>query len=250
MRTTDDRNDGEASSTNGGGAIQLEGYAMKSWPWRLYEYMDGGPGALIFDKTFLADVVARPCPPHYPDYENGGSYERTVSWHPSWGMNGIYVGGDHMNAAFNSGTGLDFEAGSVRRFWVRSLSDVNNSSKLLVFSCARGADSDGSNTIRPGHYLVAPPNPHPTGRLATSIQLGGGWRTNANNGKWNANMPPQTWGEAGDALGLPYGIDFRYFDKTLTGMIDGHCESLTIDQMKDMRRWANKATSENWSFVQ
>lgn len=249
MRCSDDRGDGDPNGSNGTGAIQLEGYAMKSWPWRLYQYMTDVSG-LIVDKQMLADFRSRPCPPNWPTYETGGSYERSVSWHPSWGMNGIYVGGDHMNAAFNSGTGLDFQSGNVRRFWVRNLADVRDASKLMVFSSARGKDSDGSGKIQPGHYLVAPPRPHPVGRLAQSISLGGGWINQPNNQSWNANRPVETWGEASDAIGLAFGIDFRHFSKTLTASMDGHAEALDIDKMKDMRRWANKATSENWNFVQ
>lgn len=252
MRVTDDRGTGVVSQSSGNGSVQMEGYPVKSWPWRLFPYMTDIHG-LMFDKTMFADINGRNSPS--TGYDTGGTRQRSVSWFPSWGINGIYVGGDHMNGAFNSGTGLDITAG-YRRFWVKDLADVRDPSKLINFASARGRDDNGSNNIQPGHYLVAPPKPHPTGRVVTSIQLGGGWASNANSSKWNPNLPPETWGEgsatntAGDAIGLSYGLDFRYFSKTLTGTLDGHAESLTIDQMKDMRRWANQATTPDWTFHQ
>lgn len=252
MRVSDDRGSGDPNQ--GSSAVQMEGYVVKAWPWRLYQYMTN-VGGLIQDKAMLADFRERPAPPTYPAHDGSGTYQRAVAWHPSWGMNSIYVGGDHMNAAFNSATGLDFQAGSVRRFWVKNLADVQDSAKLMVFSSTRGRDVAGSNVIRPGHYQACPPRPFPVGRLAQSINLQGGWYNHPNAQKWNPALPPETWGGGGtypqgDALGLAYGLEFRYFSKALTAEIDGHCESLDIEKMMDMRRWANKATRPDWNFVQ
>jgi prepilin-type N-terminal cleavage/methylation domain-containing protein len=245
MRVTDDRNSGAVGT--GSGYLQMEGYPVKSWPWRLFPYMNDIRG-LIFDKGMLADFRTRPAP--QTGYDAPGTWQRSVAWHPSWGMNAIYVGGDHMNAAFNSSTGLDIETGAIRRFWVRNLAEIRDASKLISFASTRGQDDDGSGTIRPGHYEAPPPRPHPTGRLAQSVQLGGGWINNPNNGRWNANLPPQTWGEPSDALGHAFGLDFRHTERALTSELDGHCEALKIDQMTDMRRWADKATTPNWNFQQ
>jgi hypothetical protein len=224
----------------------MEGYPVKSWPWRMYPYMTDVRG-LIYDKNMLADFKTRPAPAS--GYDTAGTWQRAFAWHPSWGMNAIYVGGDHMNAAFNSPTGLDLQVG-IRKFWVKNLADVRDPTKLIAFSTTRANDENGSPTVRPGHYEAPPPKPHPSGRMSTSYIPGGGWMSNPLSRKWNENLPPQTWGEGSDALGHAFGLDFRYFEKALTMELDGHCMSLTIDQMTDMRRWANKATVPDWNFQQ
>ncbi len=40
----------------------------------------------------------------------------------------------------------------------------------------------------------------------------------------------------------------RHFNKAAAVMGDGHCEMLTLEQMRDMRRWSNYATSADWTF--
>jgi hypothetical protein len=250
MRVTDDRGSGDTTTGSGSGSVQMEGYPVKSWPWRLYVYMTDVRG-LVHDKTAFSDFNARPSP--QTAYDTAGTRQRAFAWHPSWGMNTVYVGGDHMHAAFNSATGLDIQTGNVRRFWVRNLADVRDASKLIAFASTRGTDEatgGGAGQVRPGHYMAPPPRPHPTGRLAQSISLAGGWMSNPNSGKWNPNLPVQTWGEASDALGHPCGLDFRHMDKTLTLQLDGHCEALDIEKMTDMRRWADKATRPDWNFQQ
>jgi prepilin-type N-terminal cleavage/methylation domain-containing protein len=246
MRATDDRGSGEPGY--GTGVVQMEGYEVKSWPWRLFPYMSDVRG-LIFNPATLADFNARPSPQLFSGYENSSSRQRAVAWHPSWGMNAIWVGGDHMNGAFNSDTGRDITV-NYRRFWVRNLSEVRDSGKLIAFASTRSNDIDTGghpNQIVPGHYLAPPPRPHPTQRLAQSIIPGGGWYNNANSGKWDPRQPVNTWGEPGDALGDPFGLDFRHFSKSLMITMDGHADGLGIDQMKDMRRWANRATIPDWN---
>jgi prepilin-type N-terminal cleavage/methylation domain-containing protein len=242
MRQTDDRGSGEPGY--GSGAIAMEGYAVKSWPWRLFPYMTSIQG-LIFDKTTLADFNNRPSPQLFSQYENSTTRQRAVAWHPSWGVNGIWVGGDHMNGAFNSGTGRDITEG-YKRFWVRNMSEVRDPAKLISFASTRANDVSGNGQIVPGHYLAPPPRKHPTGRVTSSYGLGGGWSTNQNAGKWNPRQPVYTWGETGDALGVSFGLDFRHFAKSLMITLDGHADGLTIEQMTDMRRWANRATVPNW----
>jgi prepilin-type N-terminal cleavage/methylation domain-containing protein len=246
MRVTDDRGSGEPGY--GSGTVTMEGYAVKSWPWRLYPFMTDIRG-LVFDKSTLSDFNSRPSPQLFAQYETAGSRQRAIAWHPSWGMNGIYVGGDHMNGAFNSPTGRDITVG-YKRFWVRNLAEVRDASKLISFASTRARDVDTAghpNQIVPGHYLAPPPRPHPVGRVTTQYQLGGGWYNNANNGRWDPRQPVNTWGETGDALGIAFGLDFRHSGRALAITLDGHSEAMTIEKMKDMRRWANRASTPDWN---
>jgi prepilin-type N-terminal cleavage/methylation domain-containing protein len=248
MRVSDDRGSGEGGF--GSGTVTMEGYAVKSWPWRLYPFMTDVRG-IVFDKSTLSDFNSRPSPQLFngsPSYEASNTRQRAVAWHPSWGMNEVWVGGDHMNGAFNSGTGRDVTEG-YRRFWIRNLSEVRQSGKLISFASTRGRDVDTAGhpgNIVPGHYMAPPPRRHPVGRVTQSYTLGGGWYNNANSGRWDPRQPVNTWGEAADALGNPFGLDFRHSGKSLAITLDGHAEALTIEQMKDMRRWANRATGPDW----
>jgi prepilin-type N-terminal cleavage/methylation domain-containing protein len=231
MRVSDDRGSGEPGY--GSGTVTMEGYAVKSWPWRLFPYMTDIRG-LIFEKNTLSDFNARPSPQLFAQYETGSSRQRAVAWHPSWGMNEIWVGGDHMNGAFNSGTGHDITVG-YKRFWVRNLAEVRDATQLIAFASTRAMDVDSQNhagQIVSGHYLAPPPKPHPVGRVVNAYSLGGGWASNPNSGKWNPRLPVNTWGET-DALGVACGLDFRYFDKALTIAMDGHVESNTVGQLKE-----------------
>jgi len=249
MRTSDDRGSGQnTSGQQGSGAVMMEGYPVKSWPWRLYPYMTSVSG-LVIDKPTLAELRTRPSPP--TGYDTAGTWQRAIAWFPSWGMNSIYVGGDHMAGAFNSGTGLDFQVGQLTRYWVKNLADVRDPSTLIGFASARGKD-DVSNTIWPGHYNVAPPRAHPYQRMQQSLATSGGWWNQPLGTlppRWNPRLPVNTWGETSDALGYAYGIDFRHNARTLTMEMDGHCAALNVEQMTDMRRWANKATKPDWNFV-
>jgi prepilin-type N-terminal cleavage/methylation domain-containing protein len=242
MRATDDIGTGESGF--GTGVATMEGYNVKAWPWRLFPYMTDVRG-LVFDKATLSDFRTRPTPANWPAYEIANGYSRAVAWHPSWGMNEIWVGGDHMNGAFNSNTGRDVTEG-YKRFWVRNLSEARQPSKLITFASTRARDVGNANQIVPGHYLAPPPRRHPVGRVQMSYSLGGGWASNPLSASWDPRQPVNTWGEAGDALGIPFGLDFRHSKRSLAITMDGHAEGLTVDQMKDMRRWANRATIADW----
>ena len=46
------------------------------------------------------------------------------------------------------------------------------------------------------------------------------------------------------------GLATRYNGKAVAMMLDGHAEALTLDQLKDMRRWCDEAARQdnpNWA---
>ena len=54
----------------------------------------------------------------------------------------------------------------------------------------------------------------------------------------DAGLPPSAWGM----------VDPRHLGKATTGMFDGHVESQTLEQLRDMRKWSNYATTPDWNF--
>jgi hypothetical protein len=56
------------------------------------------------------------------------------------------------------------------------------------------------------------------------------------NVRFEARRPPADFGH----------LDLRYFDRATTAAADGHAEPLSLQQLADMRRWANQATKQDW----
>jgi hypothetical protein len=43
-------------------------------------------------------------------------------------------------------------------------------------------------------------------------------------------------------------LNARYLKRVCTVMFDGHAASQTLEQLRDMRKWSNFATSADWTF--
>jgi hypothetical protein len=64
---------------------------------------------------------------------------------------------------------------------------------------------------------------------------------------------PQTWGDITRSADLPggnykYGVDMRHSNKGLFGSPDGHVKAHSLEEVRDMTRWSNYATSPEWDF--
>lgn len=193
-------------------------------------------------------------------------------WHPSLGMNGVYVGGAYSFGAFRGqgpGNGTTPEAygnptpagnpkQSGGQFYVQRFADVRSPAKLIYFASARGGDvaasqnssffgyganAPDSGTVRPGYWLVKPPKPCPLGRggLRAPWTLNGGtWNPlgwDASN-QFNASRPPSTWGM----------MDMRYSGRAVTARIDGSVAMESLESLRDMTKWSNVADRPNWTF--
>jgi hypothetical protein len=193
-------------------------------------------------------------------------------WHPTLGMNGVYVGGAYQFGAFrgqgpgDGSAGTEFgnptPAGNPRvsggQFYVQRFADVKNPAKLIYFASSRGGDvgesgwfswgagKPDSGTIRPGYFLVLPPAPHPVGRqhlpyrmpwTLSGAEWGGpsGW--NASN-KFDARRVPSTWGM----------LDMRYGERGVTARIDGSVAMEGLETLRDMTKWSNVADRPDWTF--
>ena len=159
----------------------------KVWTWMFIGRVNYPHDQMQFDKATFADFFARPkgAMPDGPSYVQYGSdsYAAAVGYHPSLGMNGVYIGGAFTHGAFRNPPGANgtvgpgpnpFTAGG--RFYLSDASQVNYPSKLMVFGSSRGGDvRDGSwwswgasdptsGTVRPGYWMITPPRAHPRNR--------------------------------------------------------------------------------------
>jgi prepilin-type N-terminal cleavage/methylation domain-containing protein len=231
----------------------MEGSISKIWTWHFLAGTDYVLHEMQMNKQTYEEFWSRNkaysglVGSRFTTYD-ASSFQVALAYHPSFGMNGVYVGGGYTHGAFRSGRPGPNPIVSGGDFYVTDVSRVRHPSTLLVFSSSRGGDvregswwnwgsgNPDSGVIRPGYWMVTPPKPHPQGRGANSAYtLGGAW--NPSN-YYNPRQAPSSWGM----------VEPRYFRKAVTVMFDGHVEMQTLEQLRDMRRWSNFATTPDWNF--
>ncbi|QOI99134.1 MAG: prepilin-type N-terminal cleavage/methylation domain-containing protein [Phycisphaeraceae bacterium] len=241
----------------------MEGSVIKVWPWRFMAYTGHPPKAMMIDKNTMRDFNSRNRTPSSAGatntYEDVNKFQSALGWHPSFGLNSVFMGGSYQRGAFPIATGNDegrLPADYKAKFWVTRISDIRNTSKMLVMGSARANDVKDSGSfgntswgdtpppfvatsqIVPGYYELLPPRPSPRGRGSGGGP--GGGRTTA----WNASnafdpkLAPATWGF----------VDGRHAKKAVVGKADAHVEVLGLEDLRDMTRWSNYASGPDWNF--
>lgn len=137
------------------------------------------------------------------------SYYYGVSVQPALGINATFVGGDYQSLSPSSAKIIS----RYGQFCVTRLGHAVAPQKLIVFASA-GSMYQGEKMN--GYFKVEAPNT--AGRI---------WST-----KYTPGGSPELYGH----------VDFRWEDKAVAVMLDGHVELLDFEQMNDMRRWANQAS--------
>lgn len=137
-----------------------------------------------------------------------------VSLLPSFGLNYYALGGDLTGGGASSLPGC-----------VTKLSQVHRSSRLIVFISSRAPH--GMN-FPDGYFKIIPPTK--SSEYSTT-----GWTTEP----YRPEGDPAAWGY----------VHPRYNDKAIVACVDGHSEMLTIEELRDMTRWSDRAAREgnaNW----
>ncbi|MCI0364316.1 MAG: type II secretion system GspH family protein [Phycisphaerales bacterium] len=206
--------DAQRRPIEGGTNMPLD-IARRRYLWRLAPHMDYNLRGLFTGEhqDLLESLESQ-------DYE---SYLYKASISPSLGLNTEWVGGDSeaygfLRVADPLRNYFDFD-----RYYVRSMSQVLNPGKLLVFASARGfAPENGSQQIVEGYFKVQSPY---------FVEPDCRWSDTFNSGE----------------LPVKYGyVSPRYGGKSVIGFADGHAGLLTKEQIRDMRHWANWATEAAW----
>ncbi len=204
----------------------------------------------------------------YRQHNNGTDILNGYAYHPSLGMNGVYVGGAYQFGAFRgqgparpgyadtygnpTPTGNPRTSGST--FYVQKASDVRQPSSLITFCSSRGADvaqggsmwswgqtlpnpTSAAHQVLPGYWIVTPPAAYPYGRggLGQATSLSGAWSASDS---YDARLAPSTWGMTA----------MRCNGKAVTAQFDGSVKLQGLSDMRDMRKWCNYATDANWVF--
>jgi prepilin-type N-terminal cleavage/methylation domain-containing protein len=235
----------------------LEGDVIKSWTWRFVMQSNFPIPSMMLDEPTRADFLTRsstPSPGGTPPnvlYDDISKYQYAMVKHPSFGINSIYVGGHYRFGAFSMGTGNSEGRDPNGRWWVGRIDEVRQPSSLLVFLSGRERDVKFSGSRVATDYTSTPVpaadnQQYVPGSAHIFPPRAGYPHTGAGSppGAWDASNSydhrrrPQTWGM----------VDGRHFNKVVTGMMDGHVKLQSIEDLRDMRKWSNYATSADWNF--
>ncbi|MBY0308100.1 MAG: type II secretion system GspH family protein [Phycisphaerales bacterium] len=249
----------------------IEGEVSKTWFWHLVAFSSIPYQSMQLDSPTKEDFVRRPVDPtpgSQPGWVRPGvaSREAAFAFHPSLGMNGVFVGGSYSQGGFmggnygNATTPTNDPCRTVPglgKFMVRRVTDATNPSSLYVFGSARGGDvreggwwSYGNlvpdtGVIRPGYWLISAPFASPANRgggglagAASPTPQAGIIRQWVASNKFDPNLPPGAWGM----------VDARHMGKAVTSYADGHADTGGLEDMRDARHWSTYATSPTWTF--
>jgi prepilin-type N-terminal cleavage/methylation domain-containing protein len=198
---------------------RLFGDEAQRYPWRLAPLLNND-----FRGLYQSDDMLREIRDNQAEYARlGVSYDYVVSLFPSLGMNVAFVGGSERFGAFDRIFQQRFGKQHLERF-----EDAARPSQLLTFVSARCEPQDLAPTLgRPeGFFRVEPPR--------FSAADGERWEP-----AYDESSP-----QPGPNSGF---VSLRHpGKKAVTAAVDGHAEMLGWEALRDMQRWANRATGSDW----
>ncbi len=183
------------------------------WPYRLSKYLDHDAHHLAIDSE-LSQV---------DECSRGDLMKKLYfgSLYPAFGMNTMWVGGDQERYGF-----MDSDMGGrpnpFYKFYASRLSGIKHPERIIVFASSRtNQNACGSGAVREGYF-----------RLESPQWLGPQWNT-----------------QYDDTLANSSGnVSARWHDQSAVATVNGGVELVPMDQLRDMRRWADQATTSDWKF--
>lgn len=188
---------------------------VNRYPWRLSPYVGD-----VWDVIYSHDDA--PDRPQASD-SDGDAFMKayTLSVSPTFGINSVYVGG-HFSTFYKGfiDQGTTATPNTGKHVVFRDV-EVRRPSSLIVFTEVqrRGGGATGDE----GHFWATAPN--------------------AAGDMWEANGDEWVVTETSRSIGLPMG---RYRNRTITGFMDGHIETMSAGELDDMTLWANEATDNDY----
>ena len=137
-------------------------------------------------------------------------YLYAVSVSPSLGLNSTWMGGDENDGCFNPTlTQL------LGRIHSDRISTIKNPSKLIVFASSRS----GAGSNSEGYFRVSSPT--------------------FSSRRWQDEYDEDDAASFGNVSG-------RWGGSSIVATVDGAVDSLTLEEMDDMRRWSDRADAPDW----
>jgi prepilin-type N-terminal cleavage/methylation domain-containing protein/prepilin-type processing-associated H-X9-DG protein len=202
---------------------RITGDTAQRYPWRLAPSFDYDFRGLYDNAKLLTEIESN------RDYYAtlGVTYEYVVSLYPSLGMNVAFVGGSERFGAWDASFQRVFG-----RVHVERLDEPARPSQLITFVSARTGEQPYMPQIgRPeGFFRVEPP------RFAQAQGL-----------LWQPTYDARAFSPGANSgfVSLRHGGGTR----AVAGMFDGHAATLSWEQLNDMRRWSDRATSATWALT-
>lgn len=189
------------------------------FPWRLAPYLNYNFRGLYQSDQLLADLRTREG--EYAQF--GVNYDYVVSLYPSLAMNIAFIGGSERHQQFDR-----IFKNTFGRVYVERLDQAIRPSGLMVFASARA---------EPQPAVPIMGNPEGFFRLEPPRFSG-----------------PLLWQDSYDPLAALPGINsgfisLRHSKKAVAAHLDGHAAMLGWSDLRDMRRWADQATSPDWHLT-
>ena len=195
---------------------RIGGLSAQRYPWRLAPYLDYDFRGLYDDERFLAQLNEDPSAPT-PEYY--------LSLFPLLGVNADLVGGSELTL----GRTFRNRYGDV---YVRRIDQPRRPERLIAFTSARteGFWYDRFDVTRQaGWYEVLSPN-----LTGPTVGPTGARRADTYNPASPTPRSNSGW------------VDLRHNLRAVAAMIDGHASTLDWDQLGDMTRWSDRATTPDW----
>lgn len=147
---------------------------------------------------------------------NQEEYLYFASLYPSLGLNSTWVGGDQERYGF-----LPNPPAPFKNFYVTRLSTIRDPDRLVLFGSAR-TDATSDNRMVEGYFRLESPR----------------------------FVAPQ-WADAYDATQPAScgNISARHDGTAVCAFTGGSVDTIQIDALRDMRHWANMATSPEWQLT-
>jgi prepilin-type N-terminal cleavage/methylation domain-containing protein len=199
-----------------GNAIPPETYGgdveiSKRWPWRLAPWLDQD-----FRRIYCGENAAT-----FEKLQAGDptQFMYFTSLYPSFGLNSAWVGGDEQRFPVDE----VLPNGALNPFakWcVLRLSASKHPERTMAFVSSRtNATADGA--LNEGYFRVDGP-----------------WLANATP-TWAADYDPENPASFGS-------VSARFGGEALFATIDGGVDFAPIEQLRDMRRWCDRAPGVEW----
>ncbi len=194
-----------------------------TWPasgryvWRILPYLDNALTSLYVNEQSQ----------WLNQYSGTENYVYVASLFPSFGLNSEWMGGDQRTTAM--------PALESKHLYGKYLSQVRHPSNQLVFASSKAPEGTGDDSqdfmrMKEGYFEIKSPY-FPSG--------GDPWRWHTFDGEHSTTVTENS-ADHGN-------LSARHDGRVLAGQLDGSTEFVTVKNLADMRRWAPKANTVDWT---
>jgi prepilin-type N-terminal cleavage/methylation domain-containing protein len=189
------------------------------YPWRLVRYCSD-----VWDIIHSHTDIVPPYPRQGDTFGQATAKAYDISLNPTYGLNGIYLGGHKDHFAF--GPGPDYRILTGQHVVFRA-NEVKMPANLIVFAECQVVNTALFPTMAgQGFHTLAPP-----------------WAKGQN---WKVGSDGKFQTLKTELMGLPKGWNTK---RAVTSFFDGHVDALLPGDLTDMRLWANWATKSDYDYA-